>query len=182
MVSKVSARYSFTSLSPFHQELWGKGSYLVLVHVDRTPPHLMLAVDGKLFDWSLHGVREGVPLQPLFKRLVEKGSQILAIQLRAIDPSICSRHFNKNKAVSYQTCLDVIVQVMRESYALKDLNATVIFEALAVLQKENLILGMYECNIDATVFSMKRYTRTDVNRTIEELKNDQRNRSQFENT
>lgn len=148
MSGEIKQGYLFEPIKRCDAFIPKKGSFILLVGVNLIPPHLMLMVDGKIFDWSVKGIRSGVLAEPLLNKLLVKGKQILAVETSPLKTTVCREIFNKNNDQSYSTCLGGIQAVFNEEYSLSfDENDALIFDVLKKLKEENLILAYHSWNI-----------------------------------
>lgn len=174
--------FTVFNVLPAEKDQFYKGFYLVLLYLDKTPPHLILIIKGKIYSISTKGKQVGEPLEALLKTISLKQIQSLFFQ---IDLSVLN--------INEQAAKDSMDQIMQKYtgvnetvtclYPLKDFfsanlsvdinKASVVFHLIPELYKHNCIKNVYHLflgdRINDNNIELNTYTIKDIYRRINQL-------------
>lgn len=146
------------------------GMWIILIDADKIPPHLMLVEDGVCHSLEYDGYKTYKP-STLFKIFNSKRKAVLAAKLdfAAVNASF---FFERYQDKSGFTCLYPIKDYIDEQ-GIDVSNVHFIFELLPELDKVNSILLYKGLNLslENDQFLYQTYTREEIDRRIENLKN-----------
>jgi hypothetical protein len=167
--------------------------YLILLHATRTPPHLLLSINGKTFTLSVKGAAVDGELPALLTLIRRKNIETLFIRLtlpalftlEQLKAEIRSCTLAYPRAdIGIATCLTPINDFCHLVYDTESKNINLIFDLLPKLEQKNLMKDCYQLNLRPTSivieeakntsskevsnnsFELKRYEVNDVHEAI----------------
>lgn len=168
-MGEVDASFNWSPIEPRDYKALADGAYILMINVDKSPPHLMLCNKGFLFDWTVSGIRTKIPAGQIIPSIIKKGKKIIAIKVKKMSLEVCEETFQIQNHKQYKTCLGAIKNVMNKSCHL-NFEGELIFEFYEELLKENLILALYEWNIGKAHYKVKKYSLEDVHHNVNQLR------------
>ena len=166
--------WSCTILSSNFKPLGGK-VYLMLMHVNLQPAHLVLLFNGSFYSVSTKQVDIGRSFDYLKSVLIKKSIPCLFIQLESPEYQIDVSHvlhlvFRQFRPLNSngETCLTPVIAGLEKLYNCK-LNANLVFDLLSFFEDRQMINKIESVNIPAGKFILKSYTVEDVSAQIRKL-------------
>lgn len=171
--------FKILHLESLIEEQLYEGVYLLILNARTVPPHLSLTVSGKVYGISTKGPTfdkdVNIYVNHIKKHNVE--SVFVKLKLPAVytDEQMLDAVRQVVKAyprvdVGAATCLSPIKDFMSSAYQTDVHDVNLIFDLLPKLQKQGVIDGYYQMNLDdamnAGQLLMKRYTVFEVNEAI----------------
>jgi len=144
------------------------GVYICVLYAQKIPPHLILCVNGQYFSLEHKGLQMGsteqlertISLKKIPTLIVELKHQVSIEEVKEI--------FNKYALTKGITCLQPIKNLLNQS------DAEFIFELIPKLKGKQKVKAFYHLFLTSYLkegtFTMRRYTKIDILRYIEELK------------
>lgn len=171
--------YKINHLAAAHEDVLLNDVYLVLLNVTRVPPHLAVAIGGKLFTLSVKGPTVEGDLGSLLRIIRQRSIESIFIRL-SIPHLFTLEQLQdeiKNYVLAYPrvdvglaTCLAPIKDFCGSVYDAETGNVNFIYELLPVLEKKGVIDSCYHLNLDRYLnkdsFLLKKYTMDDINEEI----------------
>jgi len=126
-----------------------KGLWLILAGINEIPPHIALIQNGKYYSVSARKVKLGEPVERFLKAISRNSLPTLFIGIKrcADIPPMgglrgAEEFFNSYSVLGNgdHSCLSPISDFFAKNYAAEFANASVVFELLAVAQKQDLLL------------------------------------------
>jgi hypothetical protein len=150
-------------------------NYLILLHVDQTPPHLMLSLAGKVYGVSSEGKQNGTALQKLLTYIERKKTPSLFIELICSDSpeelatKVATAFSKYPRLIAGKTsCLSPIRDFAVSIWGNQLNEANFVFELIPLLENEKAIgtkMGL-NCVLDSDTFQMAKYNSTDISKNI----------------
>ena len=162
----------FKNLQSFQDKQFSKGVYILLINADKTPPHIAVLDNGIYYSLGVNGLRI-VPFNSFKTYLEKRKTKTIFIQLnlKGLDfESEFSKFDVLNKKAS--TCLFPLKHTLKQQISFDEQNVKTIFDLMEILNEKQIISSVYERNINATSFSVKKYNLEDVFLRIKNLTKD----------
>lgn len=155
------------------------GAYLLLLNVARVPPHLAIAVDGKLFTLSVKGPTVESDLASLLRTIRHRSIESIFIRLK-IPPHFSIEEVRseiKKNVLAYPrvdiglaTCLAPIKDFCSSIYSIDVQKVSFIYELLPKLEAIDVLGGCYQINLEKHLqegnYVFSSYTMDDINAEI----------------
>lgn len=162
-------------ISPRKDSL-NEGSFLLIQHTDRIPPHISLVHDGKYYSVSVSGVRAAVDFSSVEKNGLTKKIKTLIIELESIrftEEAIALVFEEYGRLDDPQkSCLFPVIEVLNRSYGLL-FESEFVFELIRELEKNQKIKNVQHWNMESVlnnnVFYFPVYGRKDIGFCISSL-------------
>ncbi|CAN5914938.1 hypothetical protein BH11BAC7_BH11BAC7_26740 [soil metagenome] len=146
-----------------------EGIYIILFNVTSTPPHLLLAVDGKIYSITDSGRQVGSPLEKLLLFIKRKNIPSIFVEWKTSNvesvEKITKEQFSRYERVveGKISCLfpirDVVANVLGEEFK----KAGFIFELLPLMEKAGALGNTFELNMQSAMtngsFELITYTQ-----------------------
>lgn len=171
--------FKILNLQPLIEEELYRGVYLLILNARTIPPHLCLTVSGKVYGITTKGPTfdkdVNIYLNYIKKHKLESVFVKLKLPLVYSDKEMLNSVRRVVKAyprvdVGAATCLSPIKQFMHSAYKTEVHDVHLIFDLLPKLQKQNIIEGYYQMNLEDAMFKgellMKRYSVFEVNEAV----------------
>lgn len=167
--------YRINSLLPFRPEMLKEGVFLVLLHANRIPPHLVVLVSGKVFTLTVRGGTVDSDHAPLL-RLIHK-QEIETVFVRLNVPALFTmeqlREQIRKLILAYPrveagiaTCLDPIKEFCGKVYAPEARGVNFVYELLPKLESFGVITDSYHLHMEPYLkqgsFELKKYSMQDI--------------------
>lgn len=149
--------------------------FLVVLYATRIPPHLSLAVNGKLFSLSVAGATVDGELNALLKLI--RRNQIATLFIKLEVPALftladLSREIKKYTLayprvdIGIATCLSPIKDFCSEIYDTDIKKVNFVYELLPKLYEQKVISCCYQLNLKSYTFensfAMNKYSMNDI--------------------
>lgn len=159
----------FENLKTFDNSQFVSGVYVLLINADKTPPHIAVLDNGTYYSLGVNGLRI-VPFGSFKSYLNKKKSKVMFIELNLKDLDFHSE-FSKYEILNEKasTCLYPLKYTLRQQLPFNEEDVKTIFDLFDVLKTNDVISGVFERNINAKSFKIKRYNLEDVFLRIEKL-------------
>lgn len=134
--------------STFNSEFLKKGTWLVLLHAQRIPPHIGLMISGNYNSLTIKEREMNIDAEPLLKTINQK--KIKSVFIKIVNHPVFSQvhqvemfqeHLKKFDTVKQfeATCLSPIKLFFEEFYAVKNNGQTLLFDFLLELKKNDYL-------------------------------------------
>ena len=167
--------YTITRLLPLNEQFLDRDVYLILLHANRIPPHLIVLVGGKVFTLTVKGATIDSDLAPLL-RLIRKNNietvfvrlnipQLFTVeQLRAEIRKFILAY--PRVEVGIATCLDPIKQFCGNVYDRSASQVNFIYELLPKLEALKVVQACYQLNMEpwlkSDAYEISPYSMNDI--------------------
>jgi hypothetical protein len=156
-----------------------KGTWIVVLHASRVPPHIGIIVDGNFNSLTIKGHELDINTDVLLKTIQQKRIESIFIKLNK-HPVFSSdfqkeifqfhiKQFNQVK-VNEATCLSPVKLFLQEFYALSIHSNELFFELLNRLIENNYISNSFGLNIESKIsnglFSFPIYSNSELQEII----------------
>lgn len=175
----LDSQFVIQNLQILNEDELCSGVYLLILNARTVPPHLSLTVMGKVYGISTKGPSfdkdVSIYLNYIKKNKIESVFVRLALPTVYTDEQMLSAVRSVVKAyprvdIGAATCLSPIKDFMQKSYSTEVHDVHLIFDLLPKLQKQGVIEGFFQMNLDEEMASgelkMKRYSIFEVNEAI----------------
>ena len=172
-------RYKISSISHASEESLMENVYLVLLNATNAPPHLAVAVHGKLFTLSVKGPKVDSDLRLLLRTIEQRSIESIFVQLnvpKGISADQLSEAIRKSVLsyprvdVNVATCLAPIKDFCEEVYNIDTEDVNFIYELLPLLETMNAISAYSHLNLENALtgndFFLEKYSMEDINEEI----------------
>jgi len=155
-----------------------QGLYIFVYRASKTPPHIGMIVNGKLYDINSVGPNIDLSVDDFYTTIINRKTEVIFIELafnnRVDLNQLITQKVNKYWKVSSNTsCLTPIKDFINEVYNIEVNKSKFIFELLPLLYDKNLVKGVSQLNlsdkISSGVFKLIKYTEKDIEKCIEAL-------------
>jgi len=166
------------------------GIYIILLHAKKIPPHLAIAIDGRVFSLSVNGPKINGKMSELISMIQSKAIKTLFFQLSEREDYTTLQLIEKMKKLTLAysglaplfhgragldaggvTCLNPIKEFCRSVYKTNIAGVNFIFDLLPELGNE--VIARFHLNMESClsegVFYLKKYTMEDINNMIRRL-------------
>jgi hypothetical protein len=157
-----------------------KGIFLVLLHVNRVPPHIGMLIDNVYHSLSIKGQELNVSGDALLKNISLRKIPSVFMEIRK-HPVFSNVHLAEAFAeqvkqfdkvnIAGNTCLSPVRLFFSEFYALDSSKIELVFDLLEQLGKNHFGARALGAHLDATkqnIFYLQPYKRQDLYKQIEE--------------
>lgn len=145
------------------------GLFIVVLHVDKIPPHIGLCIDQKFYSLKTNGKDFAVPIISIQKILMNKKISAAFISVHSsIDIVKVEQVYNEagDFINDGSTCLEPLNNLFKP-----DREIQVITDLLIDLENKNMIGKTFTLNLPYDHNGIFKYTRDDIISRIETLKN-----------
>ena len=153
--------------------------YLVVIHADRIPPHLLVSVQGKLFTLNVKGPSVDGELTNLLRLIKQRSIETIFIKLAVPAVFTLQQLSNEIKKhtlayprvdVGVATCLNPIKDFCSSIYETETTRVNFVFDLLPKLYEKEIITFCYHLNLEKKLqqnsFYISKYTMHDINEGI----------------
>ncbi len=154
-----------------------KGTWLVILHASRIPPHVGLVINGNYNSLTIKERELNVSLEALLKTISQKKIETLFIGI-VKHPVFSSDHqlnifqhqLQQFTSVKHgeATCLSPIKLFFEEFYAIKKNEEILFFDFLELLKENNYISETFAVNIKGDEFTFNAYTAEELQDRIKQ--------------
>lgn len=172
----VQSQYSISIQHDFNESLLNKGTWLVILHACRIPPHIGVIIDGNYNSLTIKGQELNISSLALVKTIQQKKIETLFIQLKYhpvfstdYQKEICQYFIKQYKEVKQfeSTCLNPVKQFLQEFYALPVLKQELMFELIERLKQNEYIDKTFGVNLShVDEFYLPVYTQAELQDVI----------------
>lgn len=155
------------------------GIYLVLLNVTRVPPHLAIAIDGKLYTLSVKGPAVEGEFGSLLRTVRQRSIESIFIRLAVPAEYTAAQLTEEMKKcvlayprvdVGLATCLAPIKDFCHSVFNIDTKKIHFIYELLPALSVINALAACHHLNLDEHLqennFFLKKYSMDDINEEI----------------
>lgn len=172
--SFVSTHISCTTYST--QDL-RKGLFVVLLHVNRVPPHIGIVINGKYHSLTIKGNEPDIELEVLLKTIQQKKIESVFLKIKP-HPVFSIQHLNdvfleilkKHPQITNHevTCLSPLKEFFNEFYALNSDKNELIATFIQKLESNNFIIEAFSLNLEDNTKDLKLpvYSQDDLSKII----------------
>jgi hypothetical protein len=164
------AGFALKNIIEGSEQDFSRGAYIILFEATKIPPHLLLAVDRKIYSITDSGKQTGSPLEKLLGFVRRKNIATLFVEIKKspndeagnIEKIVKDHFLNYDRVIEGKvSCLFPIRDVMAEIFGDEMQKAEFIFELLPLLEKENALGKIYSLNMEIAdgEFELLTYTR-----------------------
>lgn len=161
-----------------------KGTWLVILHASRIPPHIGLAIDGNYNSLTIKGHELNVSIEVLLKTIQQKKIEALFIQLKK--HPVFSSEYQKEISQLYiqqftqvkpneASCLSPVKLFLQEFYAVSLVENELLFELMERLKQNQYITAIVEFNLQDKIngdeFSLPVYSHQQLQDVIKQERN-----------
>lgn len=181
----LTDRYTLPVTPTNSQEL-SKGTWLVILHASRIPPHIGIVIDGNYNSLTIKGHELNVNLEVLLKTIQQKKIEALFIQLKKhpvfstdYQKDICQIYIQQFTQVKPDeaSCLSPIKLFLQEFYAVTVIENELLFELMERLKANQYITSITGYNVQAMLdeqyeLSLPVYTHKELQDVIKKERSD----------
>lgn len=170
-----STQYCITNFLPADEAILLNDVYLILLHATRIPPHLLVAVNGKMFSLGVNGPMVDNDLTMILKYIRQKQTPTIFIKLSV--PAIFTMDDIKKEIkkctlaypradVGIATCLTPIKDFCSSVYRTETGNINFVYELLPKLHEQKAAGICYHMFLDKHLqqgtFFLPKYSMNDI--------------------
>lgn len=174
-MSSIKNQYIIPNIVPASEVALMSDVYLVVLYATRIPPHLAVAVNGKLFTLTIKGATVDGELSALLKLIRRRNIDTIFIKLSV--PPVFTLHQLHNEIRKYTlayprvdvgiaTCLSPIKDFCAGVYEAQMQHVNYLFDLLPKLYERNVISSCSHLNLDrfliADSFYLSKYNMNDI--------------------
>ncbi len=167
--------YKITQLLPLNEQFLKQDVYLVLLHANRIPPHLIVLVGGKVFTLTVKGATVDSELSPLLRLIRKNSIETVFVQLNV--PALFTvdqlreeiRRFilaYPRVEVGIATCLDPIKQFCGTVYDPETGKVNFVYELLPKLEQLKVVGDCFHLNMEpwlkSGAYEISPYSMNDI--------------------
>lgn len=165
-------------VQPLNKVSLDTGIFLVILNVDKKPPHIALLINSKIYSLTVKGRQMGESADTLMKSIHIRSIKTLffalkppmADALKAMEKSLMAYE----KAIAGKaTCLSPLKDFFTLAYPINAQKANYIFELLPLLYRNQKITGVYHLNMENEMkeknYHFQTYTMDEINANIIKL-------------
>jgi hypothetical protein len=170
--------FSIDNIEPLSVNRLFNESFIVILHTDRTPPHLAMIMDGKFYSLNVDGKQVGYSVINFLRNISIRKIQTLFVEIKQRGmpgvPLIEEVLQSYDKvSLGQTTCLTPLKDYFYSSHKINTSSANYIFELLPIISGEGATGNTYHLNMDQVLtggrFDLKKYSMDDINRRIKHL-------------
>ena len=168
------------TVNPTVSTLLLKGTWLVLLHATRVPPHAGLMVEGNYNSLTIKGHELDVKLDVLLKMIQQKKVEAVFIELKKhpVFSNDYQLHIFQHQVSLFQavkpneaTCLSPLKLFFQEFYAVPLLEDELLFELIQRLEENNylgqrIFMNIDEKSMENGKFSLPNYSLEELQEVI----------------
>ncbi|MCB9197188.1 MAG: hypothetical protein H6600_01925 [Flavobacteriales bacterium] len=147
-------------------------SYLVIMGIDKIPPHIGFIDNGKYFSESSRGGKFDYSAEKLINALVRKNVKSLFVRLDYSSFNT-ARFFNSTKLGKGDSCLSSIKLTLKDRQLISG-TETFLFDILENCTFKNNIIAIYHLNCDDIISNknvfLQKYGQDEIDQAIEQSK------------
>ncbi len=174
--------YTLSHIAPANPELLRKDVFIVLLHATRIPPHIGMLTNGFYHSLSVKGQDLDVPIDILWKGVVQRKIPSLFIKIRSLrdsTPELLSGEFKKHVRCfnrvdrGVATCLSPLKLFFAEQFGLSMEKVNYLYELLPLLESKELIGQVFGYGLDVhteSSFTLPYYTMDEILKGIEAVR------------
>lgn len=174
--------YTLSHITQAQSELLRKDVFIVLLHATRIPPHIGMLTNGFYHSLSVKGQDLDVPIDLLWKGIVQRKIPSLFIQIHCLSgssPEFLSEAFKKHVKCfnrvdqGVATCLSPLKLFFAEQFGLSMENVNYLYELLPLLERKELIgpASGYGLEVQTeSSFTLPYYTMDEILKGIEAVR------------
>jgi hypothetical protein len=164
--------YIFHNVQLVTKELLQQGTFIVLMHPDKTPPHIAMLCNGQFFSHGVTGTKVGESVEVFWKYITQKQTPIMFVKtsLNGNAEAMTLAFQNATFAEGSQhTCLSPIKTYLSDNHNINTNQIKLIFNLLDALKTQTE--GVYSMNLalDNNTYSIQTYTLESVLNRIQQL-------------
>lgn len=163
------------NIKPF-QKFDSDKTYLLLIKVNQTPPHIAIVQNGGYYSYSTHGVKIHSDINAFLSVLNKKQTPSIVIELNTEISSVSIKDYyiNLNSLNENQSCLVPIKKWLVDFNNIFS-HTNFIFDMIPILEGLNLISNIYNINaqhliLENNSFVLSKYNQNDINKAINNAK------------
>lgn len=174
--------YTLTVSEKTSQQDLSKGTWLVVLHATRIPPHIGILIDGNYNSLTIKGHELNVSLEVLLKMIQQKKIETLFIQLKKhpvfsteYQKEICQLYIQQFTQVkpNEASCLSPVKLFLQEFYAVSLNEQELLFELVERVKQNQYITSVLGLNIENKVdeqneISLPIYTNQELQYVIKQ--------------
>ena len=183
--SESATNYSLQVKPILSPEELNSGLWLVMAGVDDIPPHIALINEGLYYSVSAKKVDHGTPLENFLKAISRKSTPTIFIRFRLpalhiVDLSKIFKNYptlgntiqHSTFSIQHFSCLWPIRDFFAKTFSEKYSKASLVFELLAMAEKDGLIAECKSLFLDSAVEGMvtlPKYTHEQIREKINSI-------------
>lgn len=164
--------HTFHNIQPATKELLQQGNYILLMHPDKTPPHIAMLCNGLFFSHGVSGTKIAEDFSLFWKYINQKNTPIIFVKtsfnsnITDLKSSFSNLNFGQDKQ---ETCLTPIKSYFNDYQNINKHQLKLIFNLLEAIKEQ--IEGVYSIHLklDNDTYSIKAYTLEEVYQRIQNL-------------
>ena len=164
--------YLLEDIQPATKPLLQQGTFIVLMHPDKTPPHIAMLCSGQFFSHGVTGTKAGENFEVFWKYITQKQTPVMFVKtsLNGNTAAMTLAFQNATFAEGSQhTCLSPIKTYLSDNHNINTNQIKLIFNLLNTLKTQTE--GVYSMNLalDNNTYSIQTYTLESVLNRIQQL-------------
>ena len=164
--------YLFENIQPATKPLLQEGIFIVLMHPDKTPPHIAMLCDGQFFSHGVTGTKIGERVEVFWKYITQKQTPVLLVKTSLNGNTeklkIAFQKFtfaNENQ----ETCLSPINLYLHDNHNFNTNQIKLVFNLLDTLKEQTEAVYSLHLALENGAYSLKTYTLESVLKRIQQL-------------
>ena len=153
-----------------------RGTYILLLHANKIPPHIGLVVDGKYYSLTANETQSGVDVKVVWRTIQLKKIGSLFIMVDSIgSSSLLNEVFDQyDRAIAGKvSCLQPIKQYFHQQHQIKIDDVSFIFDLVERLEEYDLLTDTFHANLEKELtsnsFTLIKYTLDEIYSRIQQL-------------
>jgi hypothetical protein len=178
-ISIMHEQYRVFNVLPANDVVLKNDVFLILLYATRIPPHLLVAINGKIFALGVKCAIVDGELHTLLTHIRRKCIETLFIKL-SLPPLFTMEKLKEEIRtcmlayprvdIGIATCLTPIKNFCTTIYQIETKNVNLIFDLLPKLEERHVLSGCYHLNLDKYLFknsfALNKYQVNDVYEAI----------------
>ncbi|MFP5471865.1 MAG: hypothetical protein ACLGGV_09745 [Bacteroidia bacterium] len=164
--------YTFHNIQPATKELLQQGNYILLMHPDKTPPHIAMLCNGLFFSHGVSGTKIAEDFSVFWKYITQKQTPVLfvktsfTINANDLKKSFSKFTFDRDKE---ETCLSPIKLYFNDYQNINSNQVKLIFNLLDTIKEQTEGIYSIHLKLDNNTYSIRVYTLEEVYQRIQQL-------------
>ena len=164
------------NIQPVEELHLDEGTYILLLHANKVPPHLGLIVDAKYYSLTANEAQVELSVKPIWRMIQSKGIGTLFIQVNSVGSlDLLNEVFAQySQAIAGKvSCLQPLKTYFEKHHQLKVDDVNFVFDLVNRLDQYDMLGATYHMNLEEELsknsFELKEYTMDDIYARIQEI-------------
>ena len=176
------SKVKLENIQPISRGFLKHGTFIVLLHTDKIPPHLALICNGRYYSLTSDENQVGISLNGIWRAAVSKAIQTLFIEVDSeCSETLLDELFSKyDHAIPGKlTCLQPLKEYFNEHHLLPIHDVDFVFHLINRLEEYNMLGRTFQLNMEEALsndsFTLLEYTLDDIYSRIASLQKEPAN-------